>query len=191
MGKLRFLAVALFVIGVAFFTSWLLRTLGETPLVKTGAVNREPDYYFEDFVATVRDKQGNLSYRLESKQLEHFPYNNSMVLSKPYIELFNEKGQPWQTWAEQGVYFERHQIINLTGKVRIHRAADEINQTVTLLTEAITMDMKKNIAQTNSDIQITSGEDILNATGMKVELDSGRVELHSKVQGKYEVPKQK
>lgn len=191
MGKYRYLAVALLVVGIAFFTSWLLRTLGETPLVKTGELNREPDYFFDEFVATARDAQGKISYRLEAKQLEHFPYNYSMTLEKPYIELFQEKGQPWQTWAEQGIFFEKRQLVTLSGKVRIHRAADEINQPVTLSTESITLDMRKKIAKTSSDVQVTSGEDILNATGMMVDLQSGRVELHSKVKGKYEVPKQK
>ena len=168
MGKFRYLAVALFVIGIAFFTSWLLRTLGESPLVKTGMSNREPDYFFEEFVATARDKQGKINYRLEAKRLEHFPYNSSMSLKKPYIELFNEKEQAWQTWAEQGVFFEKHQTVNLNGKVRIHRAADKVNSSVTLLTEAITIDMKRNIARTDSDVQITSGEDIISAKGMKI-----------------------
>ncbi len=190
MSKFRYLAVALFVIGIAFFTSWLLRTLGETPLVKTGAISREPDYFFEEFVATVKDKQGTTRYRLEARQLEHFPYNNSMTLEKPYIELFNETEQPWQTWADQGVFFEKHQRVNLNGKVRIHRAADKATPSVTLLTDAITLNMKQKIAETSSNVQITSGDDILNAKGMKIDLKSGRVELHSKVQGKYEVPKQ-
>lgn len=191
MGKFRYLVVALLVIGIAFFTSWLLRTLGETPLVKTGAPNREPDYFFEEFIATARDKQGKISYRVEAKQLEHFPYNYSMTLEKPYIELFNKDDKPWQTWAEQGIFFEKRQLATLSGKVRIHRAADKTNQPVTLLTESITLDMDKKIAKTTADVQVTSGEDILNATGMMVDMKSGRVELHSKVKGKYEVPKQK
>lgn len=191
MGKFRFLIVALLVIGIAFFTSWLLRILGESPLDKTQLSSREPDYFFNDFVATARDIQGNITYRLEAKQLEHFPYNYSMSLDKPYIELFHEKARPWQTWAEQGIYHEKRQLMTLTGKVRIHRAADEVNQAITLLTDSMTLDMKKKIARTKADVQITSGEDILNATGMRVDLESGRVELHSKVKGKYEVPTQK
>lgn len=190
MGKFRYLAVALLVIGIAFLTSWLLRTLGETPLIKT-ALNREPDYFFNDFIATARDAQGKIRYRLEATQLQHFPYNYSMSLEKPYIELFNKQDKPWQTWAEQGIYFERRQLVTLTGKVRIHRAADAANQSVTLLTDSLTLDMRNKIAKTTADVQVTSGEDILNATGMMVDLQSGRVELHSRVKGKYEVPKQK
>ena len=189
MGKLRFLAVALFVIGIAFFTSWLLRTLGETPLVKTGTPTRERDYFFEEFVATAKDKLGNIQYRLEAQQLEHFPYNASMKLDKPYIELFHEKNRPWQTWADQGVFYENTQVATLSGKVRIHRAADEFNQPVTLVTDSVTLDMQNKVARTDADVQITSGEDILNAKGMVVDMQTGRVELHSKVQGKYEVPK--
>jgi len=191
MGKFRYLTVALLVLGIAFFTSWLLRTLGETPLVKTGGPNREPDYFFGDFVATAKDVHGKTTYRLEAKQLEHFPYNYSMTLQKPYIELFRDKEQPWQTWSEQGVFYEKRQLITLSGKVRIHRAADAVNQSITMLTDTITLDMERNIAQTTAEVQISSGEDNLNATGMLVDLDTGRVELHSQVQGKYEVPKQK
>ncbi len=191
MGKLRFLAVALVVLGIAFFTSWLLRTLGETPLVKTTGRSREADYYFNDFVATARDKQGNITYRLEAKQLEHFPYNFSMRLDKPYIEIFHNKEQPWQTWAERGVFFENRRLVTLEGKVRIHRAADNSSQAVTLLSDSITLDMKNKIAKTSSEVNITSGEDVLNATGMKVNLETGHVELQSKVQGKYDLPKHK
>lgn len=191
MGKLRFLTVALLVLGIAFFTSWLLRTLGQDPLVKKDRPNRERDYFFRDFVATARDVQGNITYRLEAKQLDHFPFNRSMTLEKPYIELFHEKTQPWQTWAEQGVYYEKRQLMNLKGKVRIHRAADETSQPITLLTDSLSMDMQTKIAETKDPVQITSGEDILNATGMKVNMESGRMELYSNVHGKYEVPQKK
>lgn len=191
MGKVRFLAVALLVIGIAFFTSWLLRTLGETPLVKKDQPVREADYFFNKFVATAKDSRGNIQYRLEARQLEHYPYNDSMELDKPYIELFHKQPLPWQTWAERGTYYEKRRIATLVGKVRIHRAADEGNPPVTLVTDNITLDMGKKIASTKAEVQITSGEDILNATGMVVDLQTGRLELHSKVQGKYEVPKQK
>lgn len=191
MGKYRYITVALLVVGIAFFTSWLLRTLGETPLVKTGASHREPDYFFSEFVATAKNTQGKIQYRLEAKQLDHIPYNASMTLTKPYIELFHEKEQAWQSWAEHGIFYETRQIVTLSGKVRIHRAASKINPSVTMLTDSVTLDMQKKIARTKSSVQITSGEDILNATGMMVDLESGRVELHSRVQGKYEVPKQK
>lgn len=189
MAKLRFLIIGLLILGIAFFTSWLLRTLGEPPLIKTGAPSRERDYYFTDFVATARDIQGNITYRLQAKQLEHFPYNDSMRLEKPYIEFFHKNGQPWQSWAQQGVFFEKKRLMKLTGKVRIHRAADGRDPPVTLLTDKLTMDMQDKIAKTTSDVQITSGDDVLNATGMQVDLETGRLELYSNVHGKYEVPK--
>lgn len=188
MGKLRFLAVVFLVLGITLFTSWLLRNLGETPLVKTTAKSREPDFFFEEFVATARDKTGNIVYRLEAKQLAHIPYNFSMQLNKPYIEIFHKQEHPWQTWAENGVFYEKRRLITLAGKVRIHRAANDNSKSVTLLTESLSLDMENKIAKTSADVQITSGEDILNATGMKVDLRTGHVELQSKVQGKYDLP---
>ena len=191
MGKLRFLVVALLVLGITLFTSWLLRNLGETPLVTTAGKSREPDYFFDGFESTARDREGNISYRLEAQQLEHFPYNSSMKLEKPYIEIFHKKKHPWQTWADNGVFYEKRRLITLAGKVRIHRAADETNQPVTLVTDSISLDMKNKIAKTSAEVQITSGEDVLNATGMTVDLATGHVELQSKVQGKYDLPNKK
>lgn len=191
MGKLRFLAIVLLVLGITLFTSWLLNKLGETPLVKSAAKSREPDYFFDGFVATARDKKGNIVYRLEANQLEHFPYNYSMQLDKPYIEIFHKQEQPWQTWAEKGVFYENRRLMTLAGKVRIHRAADASRKSVTLLTESLSLDMENKIAKTSADVSITSGEDVLNATGMKVDLRTGHVELQSKVQGKYDLPEKK
>ena len=186
MGKLRFFIIALLVLGITVFTSWLLQNLGETPLVKGPAKSREPDYFFDGFIATARDKEGNITYRLEANQLEHFPYNASMKLDKPYIEIFHNNKQPWQTWAESGTFYQQRRLMTLSGKVRIHRGASAPDKPVTLVTESLSLDMENKIARTSADVQITSGEDILNATGMSVDLATGHVELQSKVQGKYE-----
>ncbi|MDH5446911.1 MAG: LPS export ABC transporter periplasmic protein LptC [Gammaproteobacteria bacterium] len=191
MGKLRFLIIALLILGITLFTSWLLSNLGETPLVKSDKTSREPDYFFEGFDATARDKLGNINYRLEAQQLEHFPYNYSMRLEKPYIEVFNKLERPWQTWAEKGTFYENRRLMTLTGKVRIHRAANNGDKAITLLTDSITMDMKRKIAKTSADVEITSGEDVLNATGMKIDLKTGHIELQSKVKGKYDLPNTK
>lgn len=191
MGKLRFLAIALVVLGITLFTSWLLRNLGESPLERGTAASREPDYFFDGVVATARAKDGSITYRLEANQLKHIPYNYSMKMDKPYIEIFNNKDAPWQTWAESGVFYENRRLMTLDGKVRIHRAASETTKTVTLLTESLSLDMEKKIAKTSAKVQITSGEDVLNAKGMKVDLATGHVELQSRVQGKYDPPESK
>ncbi len=191
MGKIRFLAVALLILGITLFTSWLLRTLGESPLIKTTAVSREPDYFFDGLVATARDKDGKITYRLEANQLEHIPYNDSMKLDKPYIEIFHKENPPWQTWATNGVFYENRRLMTLSGKVRIHRAANDSSKSVTLLTESLSLDMENKIAKTTAEVQISSGEDILNAKGMKVDMATGHVELQSRVQGKYDLPVQK
>ena len=189
MGKLRYIIVGLLIIGAAAFTSWLLSSLGETPLIKTSRESREPDYFFDEMVATAMNPDGSPTYRLEAKQLEHFPYNDTMTMHKPYIEFFGSSVKPWQCWSEKGTVYEKKYLVSLKGKVRVHNAAYQDNRSITLLTERLLIDTRLKQASTDAAVEITSGNDVLHATGMRIDLDKGHLELLSKVQGKYEVPK--
>ena len=189
MGKLRYIIVGLLIIGAAAFTSWLLSSLGETPLIKTTRQSREADYFFDEMVATAMNPDGSPTYRLEAKQLEHFPYNNTMTMHKPYIELFNASAKPWQCWSEQGTVYEKSQLVSLKGKVRLHNAAYQNNRSITMLTDKLLINTRLKQASTDAAVEITSGNDVIHAKGMRIDLIKGQLELLSKVQGKYEVPK--
>ena len=189
MGKLRYIIVGLLIIGIAAFTSWLLSSVGETPLIKTTKQSREPDYFFDEIVATAMNPDGSPTYRLEAKQLEHFPYNSTMTMQKPYIEFFNATAKPWQCWSEQGTLHEKTNIVALKGKVRVHNAAYQDNRSITMLTDELYINTKMKQASTDADVEITSGNDVIYAKGMRVDLIKGHLELLSEVQGKYEAPK--
>ncbi|MDH5407540.1 MAG: LPS export ABC transporter periplasmic protein LptC [Gammaproteobacteria bacterium] len=188
MGKLKFLTLFLIIISIAGLTSWLLRTLSDEDKEYKTASKYEADYFLEDFVATAIDAKGKPSYRLEAKELKHFPVSTLVTLQKPYIEFYTDQTKPWQTWAEHGIVHETDQRMILTGKVRIHRAGEKNETAITLLTDSLTIDTRSKLAETEDDVDIQRGSDNISATGMRIDMLNDRLELLSKVQGKYEVP---
>jgi len=188
MSKLRYLTLTFLIIGIAGLTSWLLRTLSDESKEYKTASKYEADYFLENFVAKVMDATGTPSYRIEAKELKHFPISTLVTLQKPYIEFYNEQTKPWQTWAENGTVYETDQRMVLTGKVRIHRAGNKHETAITLHTDSLSIDTLNKLAETEDDVEILRGNDNISATGMRIDMINDRLELLSKVQGKYEVP---
>lgn len=188
MSKFRFLVLVLFIISIAGFTSWLLSSLDDQQLDRKATPEHEADYFLEGFIATALDRTGQPSYRLEAKQLKHYPMSNVVTLEKPYIEFYTAHPQPWQTWAKHGVMYEKTRQIELKGKVRIHRAGNKDEPPITLHTETLYIDTKTKLAETEAEVNIIRGNDTINATGMRIDMLQDRLELLSGVEGKYEVP---
>ncbi|MDH5180619.1 MAG: LPS export ABC transporter periplasmic protein LptC [Gammaproteobacteria bacterium] len=188
MGKFRFLILFVLIIGGAVFTSWLLKSLDEQQLDRKAVSEHEADYFLEGFTATAFDPAGKPSYRLEAALLQHYPISNVVKLQKPYIEFFTDHPQPWQTWAEQGTLHEKNRRVELTGKVRIHRAGGKDELPITLLTDTLYINTSTKLAETEARVNITRGKDEIFATGMRIDMLKDKLELMSKVEGKYAVP---
>ena len=187
MSKLHYITILLLVILIAAFSNWLLRSFETEPLGIKKEVRHDPDYFIEQFIATQLDKNGKPRYRLEADLLNHFPDDDSIELTRLKLKLFREKLPAWSANADEGLVLEKGALIKLIGHVVMQRPPSPTESEIKLITSNLVIYPQKEYAETDAAVQITSANSIIEATGMKVYLADGRLELLSNTRGKYEI----
>lgn len=185
MGKLRLLILLLLVIAIALFTRWLLSTVERPDKPRVTEPSKEPDYFLTQFTATVMGADGKPYYRLQGQRLEHFPATDAIKLTAPRLKYFKDPGLPWLVNSREGTVYENTRTVHLTGNVVVEREAPLPQQKLTLRTERLQVDTRAHTAETDAEVKITTQNSTIEATGMWVSLDEGRMHLLSNARGVY------
>lgn len=185
MNKTRFIIVLFAVLLLASFTRWLLTSVEEPGRQVTPEERHDPDYYLENFTATIYTGEGTPHYRLDAEYLEHFPDDDTMDLRKPHIEYLLDAQQPWIANANAGTAYENIQTLFLRGDVVIQRRGPTPARQITLNTEELRIDFATRHASTEREVKITGKNSKITATGMQVDLRAGQMTLLSEARGHY------
>jgi len=185
MNKLQIVTIVLFVILIGAFSNWLLTSLETRPLIRPEKVRHDPDYFLDNFNATVMNDSGKPRYKLKGKRLDHYPDDKSVAIQQLTMDLYRDKLPEWKVTAVQGLVYDKAQRIELLGKVTMHRPPTPEEAEITLLTEDVTIFPQREYAETDAAVTITSGRNEMQAVGMRLNLSDGRLELLSETKGKY------
>lgn len=187
MNRLGYIIIFIIVVAIAATSSWLLNKVEIQPFSLVKPPRHDMDYFLTHFNATVMNKKGKPHYVLSGVRLEHFPDDSSIDITEPRIKLFREKLSPWLVNAKLGRILNKGTLVYLNGKVTMRRPASKTEQRVDLQTSNLTIKTDKDYAETRDAVVITVANHQLKATGMRVYLNDGRLELLSKVEGEYRV----
>jgi lipopolysaccharide export system protein LptC len=144
-----------------------------------------PDAYMEDVVATILNKQGIPSMKIETPKMVHYPENDMTDISKPHITVYRQSPEPWyinSTFAKANEGIEQ---ILFWDNVIIHHAADSDNPTTTMTTTSLTVFPNQQLAKTDKPITVTQPNATLHAIGMLANMNDGTVRLLSNARGEY------
>ncbi len=177
---------ALVLLLIAVFSWWLLRQVQTTADSGDNDAAHQRDYYFEDFVITAMDQQGKPRHRLRATSMSHFPDNGSNEVTAPDMEIYAADSPPWQVSAERGWVSSEGKDIRLLGKVSIQRAGAAGIDPVQLWSTDLHIRPDSKYAETSGKVRVISTGIEVESIGMRAFLDEGRVELLSRVRGKYE-----
>lgn len=187
MGKAQYIILAVILV-VTVLSGWLLNLVevgtGKTP----SRPPHIPDYYFDQFTTTVMGENSRPRYKLSAAHLDHYPDDDSKVLTALQLDFYPVDEASWQISAEHGLVTARNRLIRLTGKVRLVRAATPQRPAVTLDTDELLIYPKEKRARTDTLVMIRAGRDTIRARGLRVDLNTGQLELLANVQGHYEPP---
>ncbi|MDH5472655.1 MAG: LPS export ABC transporter periplasmic protein LptC, partial [Gammaproteobacteria bacterium] len=112
---------SLFIVLVLALLSWWLQDLWqETPIVHTIKEEHFPDYFMENFTITTMNKQGQPSYILTAKRLDHFADDDTTEIIQPHI-LFKETKGDWSISAQRAHILTNNNIVHLYNNVNITR----------------------------------------------------------------------
>jgi lipopolysaccharide export system protein LptC len=123
---LRRAAVAILLLLAAGTSWWVLHALNTTEHVRrsTAANSQEPDYFIENFRATVMNDIGERRYTLAAQLLQHFPQDQSMRLTEPRLVQFTGGKPMVYARADFGRFNELSKEVTMTGHVKITRKSD-------------------------------------------------------------------
>jgi len=187
MNRLGYIILFVIVIAIAATSSWLLNTVEVQPFSLVKPPRHDMDYFLTNFNATVMNEHGKPRYILRGSRLEHFPDDDSIDITLPDIKLFREQLSPWLVKSELGRVLNKGTLIYLNGKVSMFRPATKTEAQVDLKTSNLTIKTKDDFAETRDPVTIQFASHQLKATGMRVYMEEGRLELLSNVEGVYNV----
>ncbi len=188
MTNLRYWLVSIVLASTAMCSYWLL----QTNLANNNKVSidqQQPDAFAENITIVETEKRGNIKHKMYAKHLQHIPAGNVSLLTEPVFTLYNNKEQPWYITAKKGKTFSGADKLLLWNNVRIHHPPGKSNREMTMLTETITFDNKKQFAETDAVVTMLSENNHVIGKGMEIAFNEKTLTLLSQVRGYY-VPTQ-
>ncbi|WP_158675280.1 LPS export ABC transporter periplasmic protein LptC [Thiohalobacter thiocyanaticus] len=167
----------------AGLSGWIYQqaTRGDAP--ETASAARHPDAFATGAVLSQFNAEGVLEYRLWADRMEHFPHDDSTELSRPYGELYRIDAPPWRIRARHGWVASEGEEIRLRGEVEIQRDGSPANRPVEAWSDSLDLWPERDYAATDDKITYITTDLRVEAVGMRARLDTGELELLSRVRG--------
>lgn len=177
MGFLLILSIGL--------SSWSILLGKKSDALTPTNSSTEPDAYMEDVVATILNKQGIPSLKIETPKMIHYPENDVTDISKPHITVYRQSPEPWYINSNFAKASSGIDQILFWDNVIIHHAQDSDNPTTTMTTTSLTVFPNQQLAKTDKPITVTQPNATLHAVGMFANMNDGTVKLLSNARGEY------
>lgn len=157
---------------------------GGASLLSSDQINNEPDYMISGLSVEHFGKDGKLDQQIDAESATHFPHNNTTVFNKPSVILRDGTEPLWGVRANTGE-LEGDDILVLLGNVQVVPMGDD-REAFSLATERLSIDLHKEIADTDSLVEIESISTRLQSNGMTLNLATEQAQFKSKVRGQHD-----
>jgi LPS export ABC transporter protein LptC len=135
------------------------------------------------------DAQGKVDYTLQA--IRQISYKNAVTeLEEPLIQLYKDGDSHWKITANTGKISasadgsNKFDQIDLIGEVEVYQLDEFGNRTV-LSTDFLSVDPTQEILNTDSPVNMYSGNHEQSAIGMQVNLTNDEYIFHRQVRGRY------
>ena len=144
-----------------------------------------PNVIATSIVITQFQENGKINYQLHSDRAEFFMQTRQTFLQEPYIQFFTQDNPtPWIVKANRGEVFEKEKI-KLIDKVNITGRPKTDYSKTTITTKMLDIDLEKNLITTDEDIDLSSIEYSMQATGLKADINTSIIEVLDNVVATY------
>lgn len=182
----RNLLMVLLLVAAALSSWWLYQQVQPSEPVRSPLAAHEPDYFFEDFVLTSMNAEGKPKHKLSGSRMVHFPDDDTTEIDQPELEIYINLIPTWKIVANHGWISSGGDEVRLDGNVRIQRYGLQEEDAIHVVTEVMLVKPDQEYAETDHQVVVTGRSMQIQAVGMRVYLDEGRVELLSQVKGVYD-----
>lgn len=143
----------------------------------------QPGYYLEDAVIVETGADGKPRVKLAARVIAQNPMDDSIGLTDVRVNYSADGAKQWLLTAKEGFVPPGSQLIEFSGNVEIQDLSSSTAPRVT--SDRLELDMGKNIAHTDSPVQIAFGPHTLSARGLWADLKGETLRLESQVHGQF------
>ena len=176
----RYIVTILTAIGVVGYLALDDKQLGPSNSTQQ-AIQQEADYIIQGLQARHYAGDGQLDRTMQASTAHHYPYDDRTQLQAPTLTLHQGAQSQWRINAQQG-RLSQGQTLELDGSVLISPLQQETG-TFSLSTQHLSIDLKQQIADTDTAVEISSPSTKLTATGMTLDMTKQQASFKSQVQG--------
>ena len=178
---------------LAALTYWLDAQVQAPPDRRDGSSRHDPDVFLENFRAITFDANGQPREMLAADRAEHYPDDDSALVTGPELAL-TETGRPGVTvTAERARLSGDREHGYFEGSVKVHREAeapepgnDNPAGPVTLTTEFLHVIPKAYRVESDRAVTIEEPRGIIRSQGFSLDNKSKTVNLHSHDSGTFQ-----
>ncbi len=143
-------------------------------------------YYLLDATISDTNETGQQIYSLNASRIDHIPADGSVQLTELKVIYAGETDTgAWTIEANRGAMRAERDRLNLLGNVTISSTDSESDQSTTISTEQLTLDITNNEARTDRLVRINISGGELNAMGMKADLNAKKIDLLADIRGSF------
>lgn len=152
----------------------------------------ESDYYLSEFTTRRFNVEGTVEYQLEGETLAHYPADDRSQITEPRVELRRDNVR-WFMKSQNGRFDPVPDLITLTGDVTVNRVLPSNDGSgylgnIVMKTQSLRIANTDNRVETDQEVEIVAPTWQLKATGLRTEIDDGRLQLLSNVVARYQLP---
>ena len=134
-----------------------------------GKYRHDVDYYVENAILRKLDQTGRLQYTLNSKEIRHYPDDDSTELSAPHLVAQNIDKPNLTISAERGPLSYDGEKVVLFENVHVVRAATTEDPELRAVTTELTILPDEEKAFTKQPVLITQGKSWIKGVGMQID----------------------
>ena len=146
-----------------------------------------PDIILEAISQLNFNDTGEKHYLLNATQATHFTKQGITEFQKPDLVFYEQNQHNWDASADSGITRDNGDSFHLHGNVVIRKLDTDSTQIV-LKTDSMHVSPKTEIAETDDDVDIVQGNNRTRSKGLRVDMQTGKLTLQSKVNSRYNPP---
>lgn len=157
----------LLLLGLLIVTWWASRPEPSPDYTEESANDEVQDYFVDGLALRQFDTDGQLSHRLLARDMQHYRDSGLTRLAAPRYILYEQGNPVWTISAETGELSSDQSLLKLFGETIIEREADDIHPAMRLVTADLRIYPRKEYAETDEAVAVTSGQNWIESTGMQ------------------------
>ncbi len=176
----RLLLGLILAVAVSQFMLWWLKP---APEPRQDAGPPRSGYSLENFSLDVLTARGNIGFNLQAPHMQRRDADESLFIDKPRFRLPGSNASAWQGQAEYGWVSADGELLKLSGKVLMQRAATDTLGEASIHTADLSVWPAEKRLATTAQAEISDPGRILTGTGLKADLATHTMELLANVHG--------